>query len=381
MARRVSKVEKAPRKIRTTTRTEEIDDAAADEAADGSDSLLTPQMHAALAQITEDGGSVVIKKRVGDTARFAWLKRQKPDEFSIDAIGELHGGGEYLILFYDDENTLLQKSIHLVDASVKGRVQDSPLASAPSDLTGFLAVMQAQITAANERHEKLMERLMASQPSEEKVIEKLKAMRDVFGGGNQGVTPDTVLQLVMKGMEIAADARENTPDGSPGLVGMMEKALVPVLGPMLQRMIASGAPAAPVPALTGPAAPSPAAVSAAPASPSNGHEEADPMQIVKMAIKSALPMLVFQASQQKDPALYAEFLLDNLNPKFYGLAAAFLAKPDLIAELCALAPTLTAEIEKHRPWFNSLQQELIAQLHEHLNPPALDAPRQPAAES
>lgn len=73
--------------------------------------------------------------------------------------------------------------------------------------------------------------------------------------------------------------------------------------------------------------------------------------------KQQLAMLVAMAHQQKDPALYADMILDNVSPEHIGV---FIDRPDTVDYLVSIDPN----VAHFRPWFDKLKEELKSALTE-----------------
>lgn len=341
-----------------------------------------PDMLDVLNELQADGGSLVLYRRRPDSTKWDRIKKFLPAEFSIDAIPDLYGGGDYLVKVFEADGLYHGQSYTLsFDPRLKGRLDkelDAAKLPAGGGLDAMLVVMQEQIRAGNERFEALLKTLFTNQPTEEKLIEKLKLYKDVLGGSPAtAMTPDTVLQLVMKGMDIAAQAHESGDTGSAGMMGMLEKAIAPIVAQVAQRFLKPATTTetaivdAPRELPAPPPTPTPTA-NGAPKPPT------DTMTLFHQTLAAQLPMLVYQAKRGSDPSLYADLLVDNLAPALYDKAVEFLNRPALMDDLVLL----NKEVDAVRPWFTSLQAELLGALKERMEPVVEpDAPRQPLRES
>lgn len=82
--------------------------------------------------------------------------------------------------------------------------------------------------------------------------------------------------------------------------------------------------------------------------------------MIKLAVKNKLPQLVAWASQDKDPAFYAEFVLDNMPDAFMGAYCDFVQKPDAVSQLGIMNP----EVNRFIPWFESFRAETMEMIKE-----------------
>lgn len=364
-------VEKAPTKARTRRVTTEVIDPPNDPILE--DAALSPELESALSQLIQTGGHVVILRKATEGGKFAWLKRVPAGEFSLDSLAELYGGGEYCIKFYDEEGQPVNSALHLIDPSVKGRLTATAPMSESSDLGGVLAIFQAQITASNLRHEQLMERILSSQPSEEKIIEKLKSLKDVIGGNNT-MSPDMMFQMFKAGLDISREATDTGKSGG-SIAEIGERVLSQVAENVVARFMQ------PTSTTTPPAKVLPAPAPANPLNPTpNGASQppkgADDMWMIREYVKGFIPQMIHQAKRQSDPELYAALMIDNCPVAVYPKAKEYLSRPTLVDELTAI----NAEVGTVKAWFSDLQRNLVALLDERLTsvdepPVALDASR------
>jgi hypothetical protein len=167
----------------------------------------------------------------------------------------------------------------------------------------------------------------------------MKMMKEVMGSG-QSMSPDKVMELVMKGMELA---KETGGGGGDDWTGVAAKA-IDVLGEPLAMLMQTSA----------------IAPAAAPAAVSTATVQRQPVTVVKPMmnpmVKQYVSFLVGKAAKGADPDLYADLVLDNVPET---LVRQFMDDPDPVAKLAVF----DARVAQHAEWFRDLGQACMEALN------------------
>ena len=176
----------------------------------------------------------------------------------------------------------------------------------------------------------------------------MKGMKDVMGG-NQPVAqqsdPKEYIDVLLRGMEMG---RENSSSGS-SMTDVLRDAVkaIPLLTQMNSPAMPRQRPPQPAPSITPPVDPK--------------EPEIENVNINDAMIKHYIGVLVQKAQQDSDPALYADFILDNAPDN---IIEQYLMREDLIDTLNKIDPRVLI----HKEWF----MELRNHLHEALTAPDED---------
>jgi hypothetical protein len=217
--------------------------------------------------------------------------------------------------------------------------------SAPNEQT-TLAQMFATMM---DRQEKMLERVLARVSAPATAASPLASIKETL----EVITSVVALQpksdskagleMFKEGLGLARELAKNAGGGDGGEGGLLGLAGKLLDSPILERVlsalpVASSPMLHQTPAPNGRPAPLPAPSSAAPVDPVS-------------QLRPLVAYLVEKASRGADPALYADWLVDNLTPQ----AEQFLSQqPDLMGALATGFP----EILAHRAWFEVLIQTL-----------------------
>ncbi|MGL5936388.1 MAG: hypothetical protein ACRCZI_12305 [Cetobacterium sp.] len=191
--------------------------------------------------------------------------------------------------------------------------------------------------------------------SEMQMLEKMKLYKELFGSGDRKDAPlDTALNMFSKGVELAT---MNNGGGDSGTFWL--SAIRELKDPLLQIVqTVQTAISAPPRNVT----PRPTAtVEGAPSQPGGESEKAGPgmFGIVGM-LKAALPALVNGAAKNSDPALYVDFLLDQVPESAYPTLKNWLSEPGCLDRLAMFEPGIRFQ----QDWWESLRVQLIEALGE-----------------
>ena len=289
--------------------------------------------------------------KAGD--REAFCNNYSRDSLTLDAIRDMFGGGTYKITAYAAGSRYAgQRRVTIAD------LPKSPTAPAGTMSQDLAAILQA--AKGDNSSLALVMKMMESQsamiagllsrpvpqappgPSFMEMLAFMKEMNRESPKSNEG----SAVELLLKGIELG---KEFTGGGEDSMMGLAGKG-IEMLKPLIERGAQNPAPAAsPAPAqlpaarLQTPQAPQPA--------------EGDPMLRQLNWLRQQSVLLCHQASRGRDPALYAEVMLDNL-PDFITEQdlLARLKEPNAIAQLAQV----NADVLKFQPWFEEFRKAILA---------------------
>ena len=300
-----------------------------------------------LGELDSAGTGTVKIERLREGKRPEFVGELSPSGFSLGQLQDRFGGGEYALTVLDGSRRYVKRAT----VAIASLPKPVPLPGAAAEPT-VLEKLTATIAAQLQQQGKMMELLVmqqrlaptvtpaAADPQvlRQQLLEEMKMMKEVMGSG-QSMSPDKVMELVMKGMELA---KETGGGGGDNWTGVAEKA-IDVLGePLAQLMSISAA----TPAT--PAAPTAATVQRQPAI--TARPTMNPM------VKQYVSFLVGKAAKGADPDLYADLVLDNV-PE--ALVRQFMSDPDPVARLAVF----DARVAQHAEWFRDLGQACMEALN------------------
>lgn len=276
-------------------------------------------------------------------------------DFSPGFIKDRFGGGDYIIKAYDDRSKIRLKQ-HLsiegdpiIQATRSTGLNTIQTSTMPQlDIPALMAAMQ-------ESNRQLLQGLMqAMQPqqthSRADMLAELAQMREIFGSPQQSaVDPMTML---IKGIELAGSMAPKAGGETSGMDVLLEsiKSFAPAIGAVVAQSTATRRPQPaqsqrpqPVqPQLSGPAP-----ITETPAENPQPQTESEETMLLKYYVS----MLIGFAKDDRDPALYADLIADQMSDE---KISELLNKPDLIGFLSDINP----EVRTHSVWFEALILEL-----------------------
>ncbi len=285
-----------------------------------------------LGELESSGSGTVKVERLREGKRPEFVGELSPSGFSLGLLQDRFGGGEYALTVLDGARRYVKRATVSVAAPLKTLVPAVAESSAidklaeamekQSQMIGLLVMQGRQASAPAPA--------VDPQAMRRQFLEEMQLMKGILGGGGQSVGPDKVLELVMKGMEIAKE----TAGGKGGWEDVAFKALDTFGEPLSLLMQSTAANAPPVTNVPG-AAPALAGTQPAP----------QPSKVNSML--QYLDFLVKKAAVGSDPTLYAELVLDNV-PEH--LVRQFLAEGDPVAKLARF----DSRVSLHAQWFRDL---------------------------
>ena len=325
----------------------------------------------------------IFRTEVGG-GREEYIGKMAADEFELDLVQQLHGGGSYLFRAVDAKGHYLRQTRLRVAASATAREGQS------AGISPEVALLFKQLTEQQQMLASAVARL-SEQPREpvpdadaqlDVQLERLGRIQRLFNSHPQPAAPALDLAGLAQSfgqvrqlaglLGLGADMAPPEKPSAMGQVLDVARELVPTIA---QALVANASAARQRPVQQAPRAPMrtiPAALAAAPAQiaapspPTATAATPATAPAVPLANPSAapagffspaearmlgqyLPLLIAQAQMDSDPTLYADMILDQVvipdDTKFK------LAAPAALAEFQAIAPDVTAVL----PWFQELQ--------------------------
>lgn len=298
-----------------------------------------------LSELDSSGAAIIKVERMREGKRPEYVGDMSPSSFTLAQLQERFGGGEYALTVFDSARRYVKRTTVAIAAPLK---PPAPAAIESSGLEKIARTLAEQMQAQSQLLQALLLQGRTAPVADaatmrKQLLEEMQLMKGIMGSG-QVLSPDKVLELVMKGMEIA---KETGGGGDAGWTGIAEKA-IDVLGEPLAQLMSSSA-------MT------PAAGAAAPGVP--GGNAPPPIQhqpgvspMVNPMVKQYVSFLVRKAVAGADPTLYADLVLDNV-PE--AMVREFLADPDPVTKLAQF----DARVARHAEWFRDLGQACLEALN------------------
>jgi hypothetical protein len=328
---------------------------------------LDSQLDTITAEFAADDNDVrfmlKVYRVVPKTGKLEYLFTVTPAELPImDRLRDEHGGGDYEIRVYKN-NKLHRKLTECIGAPppkplFQPKDNSTEIMQGFNKLAELLAAQKAQPSVQTGTNALEMMTGFAA---------LITAMKPLFDRPATPAVPAVPqhdpLELVLKGMEMA---REFGGEGNTGSTMMdILRDVVKGVAPALANMAATQA-AAPAALPHNPGGftlPPPVTIHPpVPAAPGNNPQPANakvqpPMMqsLQNIAMKKYIAMLCKKASEDANPELYAELILDNVP---YETVKSYLSRPNLADEMAKL----DGNVNKFRPWFAELETVLRGML-------------------
>jgi len=330
------------------------------------DGLEEPDVFQKVRAFCETGGApeaLRLYRTVPNSKKENFIIDIDAQDFSPGYIKERFGGGDYIIKAYDSNSKISLKQ-HL---SIEGEpiVQTArpmglsviqPSATPQLDIA---ALMQAMQESNRQLLAGLMQVMQPQQHSRADMLAELAQMRDIFGAPQQqsAINP---MDMLIKGIELAGSMAPKAGGETSGMDVLLEsiKSFAPAIGAVVAQSASNQARAPqPRPAPT-----------VQPQAMIENTATAEQPQLTQedneaMMFKYYVGMLVGFAAENRDPALYADLIADNLPENKIN---ELLNHPDVIGMLGGVNPGVLV----HRAWFEAVISELrqIFSLTELVNP-------------
>lgn len=276
----------------------------------------------------------------------------------IDRIQEQYGPGVYQIWIYKDGKIFKRRNLHIAKP-VKSAYTPPHLQGNNSDIPDVVRVMLENQQRQMEQFQEIISRNQnpiqhpiapAFNPMEMMggMMGMMVQMKEFMGGNNQGNGIDTLL----KGMEIMKDFQGS--DKETNILDVAKEFLPNILDvtkTLSQNQGTFQSSPSLGPQISGDGKTQP---NINPESRINGegNENMNPRMIM---IKTQLNNLVNKASQNADPVLYADFIIDNVPED---QIRSFLGQPDSLDQLARIDP----RVNQFLPWFTNLKMEIMTVL-------------------
>lgn len=294
----------------------------------------------ALAELDGASGAVVRVSKVREGRRPEYVGVLSAADFSLQVIQDRYGGGEYTLTVLDGARRYRKQATVAIAQPLKPL--NAP--AEPSQLDKLASTIQASMKQTQDVLTLLLTRgQVASAPAADpqqmrtQLLQDLALMKGLLSGGQQGLAPDKMVDLIKTGMDIADKAG----GGGADLLSVVGKAVETLGEPLAElirqrAMIPAGQPAAASLPVAG--APRPA-VQLKP-KPQGG----------VMNMQQAVAYLVGKAAAGSDPGLYADLIVDNV--------PAAILEPIVSGDVVAQLSQIDPRVADHAEWFRDLGRML-----------------------
>jgi len=324
------------------------------------------------------GGQVMIFRRGRTDPAPLYLASMPAEQFSVDEVSRLYGGGRYDFKFKDSRSKIRAQTRFGIDFRIKGEIDAPPTAPTPApavadnkDLTQLMFTMLQQsnqnmvaiVTAALGRRDEprpdpwasLAPLITAAAPLLSKMVENKGPMGSI----------KEVLEVIRHAKKLG-DGKDDDDSAFSGILSafgnlLSQRAGAMAAPPPTQPMISGagttsinlpqvmmGQKSEDIPASTAPPAPEPTPMT--------------PTDLVRQFARAQLPQFQRAAQRGTDPVSYADVLLDNLEdqaPQFVEPLLLMLRGPTWCQDVFGSHPL------PYQPWFDGLRAALIDEEEEH----------------
>lgn len=271
--------------------------------------------------------------------REQFITKLDASEFDPELIKGRFGGGDFIIKAYDENSKIrLNQRISIEGEPIIESAK--PVAhAAPVDISALLSAIQESNRQLLAGLAQIMQ--PQPQPTRAEMLAEMAAMRDLFVPA-QNVQQTDPMAMFLKGVEMARTIAPRE-GGASGMDVLLEtvRSFAPALNTVVSQNVqvaqSTNKPAVkpPVPCLE-----------------VSGQSIQNKMEDKNiMLMKYYLGLLVNYAKQNRDVALYADLIADNLN---IDQISELLSKPDPVAYLASIEPG----VMEVRPWFEQVIAEL-----------------------
>lgn len=303
-----------------------------------------------LSELDSSGAAIIKVERMREGKRPEYVGDMSPSSFTLAQLQERFGGGEYALTVFDSARRYVKRTTVAIAAPLK------PPAPAAVESSGFEKIASTMVEQMQAQSQLLQALLLQGRTApaaadaatmRRQLLEEMQLMKGIMGSG-QVMSPDKVLELLMKGMEIA---KETGGGGDTGWTDIAGKA-IDVLGEPLAALLSSSA----MVSATAPVASQEATSAGALMPPVQQQKNAAVVPMLNPMVKQYVSFLVRKAAAGADPTLYAELVLDNV-PE--AMVREFLADPDPVTKFAQF----DARVLQHAEWFRDLGQACLEALN------------------
>lgn len=324
-----------------------------------------------LAEIGQETQAAITVKRTKyangkPCPREEFIYKTTPSAFDIEDLRDAYGGGEFRL--YISRNGKLWRNLPVaIAAPIKPQ---EPPRQDNSDMKEFMREMTQRMEAQqNQMLQMVMTVLQSRSDSTAQstdpvvmmnaLMQNMLHMKEFLGTQSTGETSaKEQMEYLLKGIELAKELNAGGEGNEDNAFSLLKETLRTFGGP-IQRMVESTQKKIDAQTTRKPEQGNGAMDTAYPAntqSPVTG-EEPDRMA---MALRPHLQFLKAQAAKEKDPAFYAEVILDQIPDVYFPQFVEYLSRPDLVDRLIQADP----QIQAYRGWFESLRQHIVQIVNE-----------------
>jgi hypothetical protein len=280
--------------------------------------------------------------------KWHYLTKQDVSEFTMETVKQEFGGGNYKARFIDERGVYITQFLFSIDPRFKPQLISSTSFSVPPGVS-----ITGDPSGLGEIRETLKQiTLILAQLSQKKEVDPLSGMEKLVAiitpliQREPSHTPEAsagvekYIDMFTKGMEMGQAMNGDS------YLPVVEKMGMPLLN-MLGELVKNGKG---VQAKVAQAVPTnvqvpkekPQTVPATPGTPNT----------LERYLQFYIPQLIALAKQDKDPALYADLMLDQIPEQFLSTLHQLLLQPTLIEQLVGVHP----EIKNYEQWFKDFIQ-------------------------
>lgn len=299
-------------------------------------------------------------------------------QFFSDLIREQWGAGTYSLMVYHRGRLKARHRLTFAEPLARPSAPAPATPAATPGATDLEARLEARFEREQSRMFELMKMLSGRGQSDplqmqQQILGMLATVKELAGtkdGGN-GSSDRSAIDLVLEGVKLAQRLGGNGAGGEGTNWGEVILGVADGVRTIVETHRTAPRAALPratsaAPATTPAADPAAADPVADPAADLHTHGGEDDMQ---EQLRKGLQFLVRKAAAKKEPSLYADLAIDNLEelpPFVQPIVLMYLQREDCLERLIAIEPA----VANHREWFG----ELVAEIRRHLSPQNGDEP-------
>jgi len=353
----------------------------------------TRELNAVLKAENLAGGTIRLERRGPLDQNFSYLCKIRIENFDIEQIKKMYGGGDYMGMCFRANGQMGKKVAFSIDPRFKGAVEELPKTSGGDDastsrIISSLASVFKPDPAAGAMQARMMETLQANnqqmiammQQSNDKTMQMMIAMMSNMAtiSAAKPVVQDTGLKEIlpllialMQGNQSKSNNIEEVIKAVKELRGLAEAgteasaATPPTLMQQLTDMLPHVA--STISALKGnPTPPAAATPAALPESGTASIKSSRPTPVARPSgdnnaqLRALALMLVSAGKRGSDVELYSDVVLDNLTPEEEPVFKLILTGDSWFESIFAQIP----EAVTVKPWLEQLRANLLTILNE-----------------
>lgn len=342
-----------------------------------------------LAEIGQETQAAITVKRTKyangkPCPREEFIYKTTPSAFDIEDLRDAYGGGEFRL--YISRNGKLWRNLPVaIAAPIKSQ---EPPRQDNSDMKEFMREMSQRMESQQNQMLQMVMTVLQSQQNAPQsgtdpmqmmnaMMQNMMSMKDFLGlqgGGASGTSAKEQMEYLMKGIELARELNsgESSDDNAFSLLKETLKTFGGPISKMVestQQKIDAQTTMTPAPSRSSQGNGVAASSSAPSAAVQPGQSSGNEPDKMAMALKPHLQFLKVQAAKNKDPAFYAEVILDQIPDAYFAQFVDYLSNPDLVDRLVKVDP----QVQAFRGWFESLRQNIVQILNEDAESSEVDS--------